>query len=74
MLKNMQSILYDELLRLSQNKVTELEVARSNAISNTANVILKNVNTQIRIIEFTEKNKININDLSNNLGILKNEK
>lgn len=74
MLKNMQSILYDELLRLSQNKVTELEVARSNAISNTANVILKNVNTQIRIIEFTEKNKIDINSLSNKLGILKNEK
>ena len=54
-IERIQDTLMLELDRLNQDNVDSLEVARSNAISNTALTYIKAENLKIRIEETKEK-------------------
>lgn len=68
-----QEMLMREMDRLDNDdlmgKCGKEEVARSNALSQSACTFLKSVNVSLRIMEQSEKNNKTINELNNNLGI-----
>lgn len=68
-----QEMLMREMDRLDNDdlmgKYGKEEVARSNALSQSACTFLKSVNVSLRIMEQSEKSGQTLNQLNNNLGI-----
>lgn len=71
-----QETLLSEISRLDKltlDEKTGIEIARSNALTNTALTYLKSINTQLRIKEVAQKNSQAKGALEKELGI-SNEK
>ena len=75
-LLKIQEMLMNQMKRLDDNELMSTsckdEVARGNAISQSANTFLKSVNVGIRVIEMSNKLEVKTETLKNELGI--NEK
>ena len=71
-----QEMLMRQMERLDDNDLMETncrdEVARGNAISQSANTFLKSVNVGIRVIEMSKNLEIKQETLKNELGINEN--
>lgn len=75
-LLKMQEMLMRQMERLDEGKNNEdmnREVARSNALSQSANTFIKSVNVGLRIKEIADKQQITVKSINKELGI-ENEK
>lgn len=68
-----QEMLMRQMERLDDNQLmfneSNNEIARSNALTNSATAYLKAVNTTLRIIETANKNEVTTNALMKTIGI-----
>lgn len=68
----MQEMLMRSMKRLDEENVDiSNEIARSNALSNSATTFIKSINANLRIKEIAEKNGQTISSLRQELGIEK---
>lgn len=69
----MQEMLMRQMERLDDNKLMERngrdEVARGNALSQSASTFIKSVNVGMRVIEMSNKYEMEKNKLTKELGI-----
>lgn len=71
----MQGMLMRSMKRLDEENVDiSNEIARSNALSNSATTFIKSINANLRIKEIAEKNGQTISSLRQELGIEKYDK
>lgn len=72
-----QEMLMKEMKRLDDDKLIEKnaknEIARSNALSQSAMTFIKTINVKLRVMEVADKNKIVKSSLNKELGVY-NEK
>lgn len=64
-----QEILMNEMTRLDKSDLDSNEVARSNALSNSALTFIKSVNLGLRIKETASKMNITESTLNKELGV-----
>lgn len=72
-LKEMNTILYDSLTKLSDDSLNQdelkAEIVRSNAITNTAKELISNINTAMNVMKYADKRQESIDDMSRLLGV-----
>ena len=72
-LLDMQNMLFNQMKRLDNSKMTmdELtaEVSRSNALSNNANTFIKSINVNIRVKELADKYNTAKKKIDKELGL-----
>lgn len=72
-LLNIQEALMRQIDRIDNDTLSQQElvneIARSNALSNTANTFIKTVNVNIRVKELAEKFEVTRDSLNKELGL-----
>lgn len=72
-LKKVQKILLNQMSRLDDEEIMKQignrEMKRSNAISQSASAYVKSIQTQIKVLDLTQRYNTNANDINKFLGI-----
>ena len=72
-LKKVQKILLNQMSRLDDEEIMKQignrEMKRSNAISQSASAYVKSIQTQIKVLDLTQRYNTNANDVNKFLGI-----